>query len=202
MPRSDPVDGVGIFRDPNAVAAQLLAESYRPRTGDRRRCAQLREPLGQLLGTVDGGLPESLAVGPVERREDLAPVAVEHRQPLALGAGLGDPAGQRVEAADAARRQTAGGGDPARRRDPDPQPGERAGPEPDRDQVDGLPASGRLGRPLNLGEQAGRVLRPPLWREAEQRLVQDLAVAPGTGGGVGGRGVEADDDQRALVPSS
>ena len=37
---------------------------------------------------------------------------------------------------------------------------------------------------------------PPVGGEPEQRLVQDLAVAPGAGGGVGGRGVEADDDQR------
>jgi hypothetical protein len=37
--------------------------------------------------------------------------------------------------------------------------------------------------------------RPALWGEPQQRLVQDPAVAPGTGGGVGGRGVEADYDQ-------
>lgn len=39
--------------------------------------------------------------------------------------------------------------------------------------------------------------RPPLGRGAEQRLVQDLAAAPGAGGGVDGRGVEADDGQLA-----
>lgn len=39
--------------------------------------------------------------------------------------------------------------------------------------------------------------RPPLGRGPEQRLVQDVAAAPGAGGGVDGRGVEADDGQLA-----
>jgi hypothetical protein len=37
--------------------------------------------------------------------------------------------------------------------------------------------------------------RPSLRGEPQQRLLEDLAVAPGAGGGVGGRGVEADYDQ-------
>jgi hypothetical protein len=37
--------------------------------------------------------------------------------------------------------------------------------------------------------------RPPLRGEPQQRLLQNLAVAPGAGGGVGGRGVEPDYDQ-------
>jgi hypothetical protein len=37
--------------------------------------------------------------------------------------------------------------------------------------------------------------------EAEVRLGDDVAVAPGAGGGVGGRGVEADDDQGARLLS-
>jgi hypothetical protein len=41
------------------------------------------------------------------------------------------------------------------------------------------------------------VERPPQLGEAELRLGDDLAVAPGAGGGVRGRGVEADDDQEA-----
>jgi len=35
----------------------------------------------------------------------------------------------------------------------------------------------------------------PLWGEPQLRIVQGLAVTPGAGGGVGGSGVEADDDQ-------
>src|SRR6185312_14509629 len=89
-----------------------------------------------------------------------------------------------------AHRQPFGGGDP------DPQAGERTRPEPDRDQVDGRPAARRLGAALDLGEQPGRVARAAALVQPELGLGQDLAVAPGAGGGVGGRGVETDDDQR------
>jgi hypothetical protein len=44
------------------------------------------------------------------------------------------------------------------------------------------------------------VLGPPLGGP-QQRLLQNLAVAPGAGGGVRGRGIEADDDQRNAVSS-
>jgi hypothetical protein len=37
--------------------------------------------------------------------------------------------------------------------------------------------------------------------EPQQRLVQRLAAAPGAGGGVGGRGIEADDDQGGVASS-
>jgi hypothetical protein len=36
---------------------------------------------------------------------------------------------------------------------------------------------------------------------SQQRLVQSLAVAPGADGGVGGRGVEADERQRSTASS-
>jgi hypothetical protein len=104
---------------------------------------------------------------------------------------------ERVEGADAARRQAEARRQAAGGRDADPQAGERTGPEPDRDQVDPLPATrGRRGG-LDLGQQRGGVARPPGRREAELGGVRELAVAPGAGGGVGGRGVEADDDQNA-----
>jgi hypothetical protein len=86
-----------------------------------------------------------------------------------------------------------------RGRDPDPQAGERARPEPDRDQVDAVPAPRRRGAALDLGEQAGGVAWPPLRREPELGLAQDLAAATGARRGVGGRGVEADYGQRAAV---
>jgi hypothetical protein len=44
------------------------------------------------------------------------------------------------------------------------------------------------------------VLGPPVGG-AQQRLLQDLPVARGAGGGVGGRGIEADDDQRNAASS-
>jgi hypothetical protein len=195
------VDGIGVVRYPDAAAGQLVSEAYRPRPGDRRGSLQLRRPRRQLLGPVDGGLPEPLPRGRVERGEDLAAPAVEHGQPLLLGRGLADPDGEGVERADAARRQAEADAEPARGRDPDPQAGEGAGPEPDREQVDRLPAARRRSRALDLREQAGRVPGPPLRGEPQLRLVQYLAVAPGAGDGVNRRGVEADDDQGFATPS-
>jgi hypothetical protein len=194
------VDGIGIIRYPDAAASQLVPKSYRPRTGDRRGSLQRGHASRQLLGPVDGRLPDPLPLRGVESGEDLPPPAVEHGEAIALGAGLRDPRRQRVQRADAARRQAEADAEAARGRDPDPQPGEGAGTEPDRDQVDGVPAARRRGRALDLLEQPGRVQGPPLRGEPEQRLVQDLAVAPGAGDGVDRRGVEADDDQRLATP--
>jgi hypothetical protein len=201
VPRGHPVDGIGIVRDPDAVSGQLVPESYRPRTGDRGGLAELAEPRRQLLRRADERLPEALALGRVERGEDLAPETVEHGQALGLCPGLADPARQHVERADAAHRQAEADAEPAGARDPDPQAGERAGPEADCDELDLVPAAGRGGSPLDLVEQAGRVQGPPLRGEPQLRLVQRLAVAPGAGGRVGGGGIEADDDQRFAFPS-
>jgi hypothetical protein len=41
------------------------------------------------------------------------------------------------------------------------------------------------------------VARTAALGETDVGLGEDLAVAPGAGGGVGGRGIEADDDQEA-----
>jgi len=199
--RGDPVDGIGIVRYPDAVSGQLLPESYRPRAGDHRGFVQRRNPLGQLLGPVDGGLPGPRPVGAVERGEDLAAPAVQHREPRPLGTDLADPGGEGVERADAARREAEADAEPAGAGDPDPQAGEGAGAEPDREQVDLLPAAGRRSRPLDLLQQPGRVQRPPLGGQPQLRLVQDLAVAPGAGDGVDRRGVEADDYQGCATPS-
>lgn len=199
MPRGDPVDGIGIVRYADAVSGQLLAESYRPGAGDRGGPLELPEPRRQPLWRVYRRVPERRARRRVERREDLAPVAVEDRKALALCAGLGDPEGNRVERADAADRDPGGDPDPTGGGDPDPQPGEGAGAEPDRDQVDSAPATGRGGNPLDLSQQAGRVQGPPSLGEPQLRLLQDLAVAPGAGGGICGRGIEPDYDQRRLV---
>lgn len=195
MARGDPVDGIGVVRYPDAVSGQLVTKSYRPRTGDRRSFPQRGDPLGQLLGPVDGRLPDPRSVIRVERGEDLAPPAVEDGEPLAGSTGLGYARRQGVEGADAARRQAEAEAEPAGGRNPDPQAGEGAGPEPDRDQVDGLPAARRGGGALDLLQQPGRVQGPPLRGEPQLRLVQNLAVAPGAGDGVDRRGVEADDVQ-------
>ncbi|HEV7481712.1 MAG TPA: hypothetical protein VGO13_01295 [Solirubrobacterales bacterium] len=200
MPRGDPVDGVGIVRYPDAVPSQLVPESYRPRARGRGWRGERGDALLQLLGTADQRLPDPLAALGVERREDLAAAGVEQRQALPLDPGLPDPAPDRVERGDAGRRQAEAGAEAARGGDADPQPGEGAGAEADGEQVDPLPTAGRRGAALDLLQQRGRVPGTPLGGP-QQRLVQNLAVPPGAGGGVGGRGVEADDDQRRTVSS-
>jgi hypothetical protein len=194
------VDRVGIVRYPDAVPSQLVPKSYRPGAGGRGRRGERGQALLELLGAADQRLPDALAALAVERREDLAAAGVEHRQALALLLHLPDPAPDRVERADAGRRQAEAGGKPVGGGDADSQPGEGAGPEPDGEQVDPRPAAGGAGAALDLLQQRGRVPGTSLGGP-KQRLVQDLAVAPGAGGGVGGRGVEADDDQRRTASS-
>lgn len=199
MARGDPVDGIRIVRYLDAVSGQLLPKSYRPRTRNHRGFLQPRDPLGQLLGPEDARLPEPGAVGGVERGEDLAPPTVEDGKPRPLRPGLGDPCGKRIQGADAAHRQAEADAEPAGGRDPDPQAGEGAGAEPDRDQVDLLPVPRRAGGALDLLQQPGRVQGPPRGGETQLRLVKDLAVAPGAGDGVDRRGVEADDVQNGAT---
>lgn len=199
MPGGNPVDGIGIVRYLDAASGQLLTESYRSGTGDRWGPCERSDAPDQLLGPEHGRLPDPHTVRVVERREDLAAPAVQHRQPLA-GGGLADPRGQRVERADAPRWQAEADAEAASGRNPHPQAGEGAGAEPDRDQVDRVPAARRRGRPLDLRQQAGRMQGPPLRGQSQLRLVQDLAVAPGAGDGVNRRGVEADDVQGVATP--
>jgi hypothetical protein len=196
------VDRVGIVRDANAVSGQLLPKSYRPGAADRRGRAELADPLRERLRPVNRRLPDAGAVDVVEGREHLAAPTVEDRQRLAgriLGAE--DSPAEGVEGANPVGRKTEADGETAGGRDADPQAGEGAGAEPDRDQVDGAPATGRVRRFLDLGQQAGGVTGPTLRGEPQSRLVQDLAIAPGAGDGVDRRGVEADDDQRLATPS-
>jgi len=193
------VDGVGIVRYPDAVPGQLVPKSYRPRTGGRRRRGEGGDPLLQLLGTADQRLPDPPPVRRVQRREDLAAACVADGEPLPPAAGLPDPAPDRVERADARRRFSQACPQPVRRRDRDPQPRERAGTEPDREQVDRLPAAGGRGAALDLLEQGGRVPGAVLGGGPQKRLAENLAAAPGAGGGVLGRGIEADDDQRGVA---
>lgn len=195
MPRRDPVDGVGIVRDPDAMPSQLVPESYRSRAGGQRRRGKRRDLFLQLRGPADQRLPDSLSAPGVEGREDLAAAGVEDGQALGVDPGLPHLPPDRVEGADAGHRQATADAEAAGGGDGDPQPGEGAGAEADRKQVHPLPAAGGVGGSLDFLQQRGRVPRTPLGG-SQQRLVQSLAVAPGRGGGVGGRGIEADDDQR------
>jgi hypothetical protein len=212
VPRGDPVDGVGIVRYPDAASGQLLPESYRPGAGDPRGLPQVGDALGQLVRPVHRRLPQSLPVSRVEGGENLPAPTVEHGQRRAVpfgrfvagrnrrGARLLDPPRQGVQRADATNRQAEADGEAARSSDPDPQAGEGAGTEADREEVYLAPAAGRGGSRLYLGQQPGRMQRPAPRREPQLRLVQDLAVAPGAGDGIGRRGIEADDDQRRAIP--
>lgn len=211
MAPGDPVDGIGIVRYPDAVSGQLLAKSYRSRTGDRRGFVECSDPFGQLLGPIDRRFPDPLPIRAVERGEDLAAPAIEHgqRSPVPFrcyvtkrnrrSARLADAGGERIQRADAARWQPEAEGEPAGGRDPHPQAGEGARPETDRDQADPLPAARCGGGALDLLEQAGRMEGPPLRGEPQLRFVEDLAVAPAAGDGVDRRGVEADDVQNGAT---
>jgi hypothetical protein len=199
--RRDPVHGVGIVGDPDAVPVQFVPKSYRPRTGGRGRLGQRRDPLGEVVGGADERLPEAGAVGPVERREDLAATGVEQGQARPGGAGLGQGQADRVERADAGHRQGEGSGEAAGGGDPDPQADEGARPEADGDPLDPLPATGGGGDLLDRAQQRGRVLGLAVGPRSQQRLAQDSAVAPGAGGGVDRGGVEADDGQGAAASS-
>jgi len=189
------VNGIAIVRDADADTGQLLPESYRPRTGGKGGSGQLPDPLGKRLRPVYAGLPDPLAAVGVERGERLAAPAVEDRQPLARRAGLADRATERVQGAHSRRREPQPGAESLRGRDPNPQAGEGARSEPDGEEVDAAPAARRRGEEFDLGQQSGRVARPALGREAQLRLLDDLAVAPGAGDGVERGGVEADDYQ-------
>jgi hypothetical protein len=196
--RRDRVDGIGVVRDTDAAGSfQLVTKAYRPGTADRRGRGHLGKPFREHLRPHHRGLPEPRAVGVVEGDENLAAVAVEDREALAGRTSRADARAERVEGRDAAPPEAKAEGQPFGGRDADPQAGERAGPEPDGEQVDRLPAPGRIGAALDLAEQPGRVQRPSTLGEPEVRLGDDVPVPPGAGGGVGGRGVEADDDQGA-----
>lgn len=202
MPRGDPVHGVGVIRDLDVPNRQLLAKSYRPRSTAQQRLGRLGQPLGELLGAAQLRPPAALARRRVERRADLTAARVLDDEALALAGGLSEAASQGIEGADAADRQAAAQRQAAGGGDADPQAGEGAGTDPDRDPLDPLPAAGGGSGPLDLLEQRRRVQRVALRREPDQPLVEDLAVARGAGGGVAGSGVEADYGQRSGTTKS
>ena len=196
MARGDPVDGIGVVRDADAAGSfQLVSKSYRPGSADRGRRGHLGEPLRERLGGHHGGLPEGRAASVVEGDEDLAAVAVEDREALTRRTRGADPGAECVEGGYAPSRQAQADRQAFRGRDPDPQAGEGARSEPDRDQVDEIPAARGGGAALDLRQEAGGVARAAALRKPEPGLGDDLTVAPRAGGRVRRRGVEADYDQ-------
>jgi hypothetical protein len=200
MARGDAVHGVGVIGDLDRPARQLLPESYRAGSAAQNRFRQHRDPRGELLWGPEPGPPEPFAVLRVNRRRDLAPPGVEHREAAPVAGKRTQAPAERVEGPNAAQRQPSTERQRPRRGDADPQAGEGAGTDPDRDPLHHRPAADRLDRPLDLGQQRGRVLGPALLGKAEQRLVDDLAVAYRGDGGVARRRIEADRYQRAAIP--
>ena len=195
------MDRVVVVRNLDTAIRQHIAKSYRPRSGGREGLRQLAEPRAELLRSADPRLPEPLAVGGVERGEGLAAAGVENGEPVATRDGaLSEPAGDRVEGADTGLREAERGSQPPGGRYPDPQAGEGAGADADRESRDRVPSPRGGGCALDLVEQASRVAGAAVGLEAEQRLVEDLAVAGGADGRVPRRRVEADEGQAISGP--
>ena len=192
--------GVLVVGHLGSAIFQLTAKSYRPRSGGQRGVVQLGEALAELRRGAHPGAPEALPGGGVGGGEGLAPASVEDGEVAAPGRRLGETVGERVERADPGQRQPGAGAEGPGAGDPDPQAGERAGADADRDPLDRAPAARGLGRPLDLLEQPRGVPRAAVGREAEQRLIEDLAAARRADRGVLRRRVEA--DQRQLSSRS
>ena len=197
---------VRVVRDIDIPVRQLLAKSYRPRTGRPQGRRKRGDLLGKICRSGDERLPKTLAARRVEGRKDLASTGVKHSQasgaPFPLHRGkrrtgtgflLADGTTKRIQAAGACHRYTGAGRQAPGRRQPDPDANERTWPTAHGNPRHLLPAAAGLRRALHLGEQGGRVLGPPVGCQAEGRLVQHLTAAHRADGGVGGRRVEADD---------
>jgi hypothetical protein len=193
--RGDPVHGVVVVRHLGSAILQLIAKSYRPRSSRQRSVGQLGEALAELRRGADPWAPEALPGSGVGGGEGLAPASVEDGEAGAPGGRLGEAVGERIERADPCQRQPGAGAEGTGAGDADPQAGERAWTDADRDPLNRAPAARRLGRPLDLLEQPRGVPRAAVGREAEQRLVEDLAAARRADGGVLGRRIEADQRQ-------
>ena len=93
-------------------------------------------------------------------------------------------------------------GERARRRDPDPQAGEAAGPDADGDAVDRVPARpGLRERALEQRQHARGVLPARPGRRVVARLERAAVGEHHAGDGGGARGVERGDDHRAASTS-
>ena len=166
----------------SGISTPRLVNCCRNRTAPdpaaQRRLAAAGDPLGELLRRAEPAAPRAARRRRVERRE--RPRRGARRAPRG-GAGRRPtspsprPSASRVPTPLSGRPRLSASARAVAM--PDPQAGERAGPDADRDPLDRAPAAGRLRRPLDLRQQRRRVLRPALLGEPEQRLVEHLAVA-------------------------
>ena len=140
---------------PEAYRAVTRRQARRETASGTESCRRAR-PAGRRRGSRP-------APAVVERREDLAPAGVDHGQAIAAG-GLGrggDPGDERARGrAPRPAGAIATLGERPRRRDPDPQAGERARADPDGDQVDRLPAAGRRSTTSSIAPSRTRAVRP------------------------------------------
>ena len=111
---------------------------------------------GKLRAISPGaGRPAPTARGTgIERGEDLAAAGVDDGKARPAGGlrQLGERGGEGARRQDSDDRDLARLSECARGRDPDPQPGERAGPEADGDPVDPLPPAGGADRILDRSQ--------------------------------------------------
>ena len=149
-------------------------------------------------GRITAGSQSRRAGGVVEGDEDLAAVAVEDGEPLA---GARPRRRSRRRARRAWRPPRPGSPRltvrPLAVAIPTRRPVNEPGPSPT------ATRSTAAQPPAASAQRSTSASSPVAWRgrpalvQAQLGLGEDLAVAPGAGGGVGGRGVEADDDQEA-----
>ena len=180
--------------DLGARMLEISTKSYRPVTRGQRGDRGRSKPVPELRGRRDHRPPRPRPVGIVERREDLSAPRVDHRQarsvtPLRV---LRDSLRQRIERADPGQWLPESLGEPARRRDPDPQSGERPGPDPDRDRVDAVPSPGDIDHSLDLAEKLRGVARWGPGIRPDAALDEDLSAAGDRDRDVGGRCVESE----------
>ncbi len=149
----------------DAALAKLLAKSYRPRSGRQRGLAPAHRPARpDSAGEPTSGSQSRSPVAAVERREYLAAAGIEDgeafRPPARVGVRSARPSASSVQtpAAPAGRELTPR---PRAVAIADPQAGERAGPEADRDRSTTRQppaAATAVARPPRAGRSRGRGL--------------------------------------------
>jgi len=88
MPRGDAVHGVGVIRNLDRLARQLLPESYSARPTAQRCFGKGRNPRGKLLRATQPGPPQLLACRGVDGRRDLATARIKDGEATALAGDL------------------------------------------------------------------------------------------------------------------
>ena len=182
-------------RAPRPRRLRALHESVPPRLPRPARGGPAREPLGERLGRQRGRREQLPLAGP-DAGEDLAAAGVEDGRDRS--AGCAGARGERGERRHRHQRQAARLRERPRRRDADPQAGEAARADADRDPLDVGPSDAGLGqRPLDEHEQPARVLAARARRRVVARLDHAPAVQQHAGDGRRRGGVDARRGSRA-----